>query len=179
MRHVCTKVPQVEYVQRIINEYAAEHASKENLPISLRDAIRWALDTGRIDPMKQDQVGAYLPIFARAARTEKYVDPQGRSVRRKHAVRFLKDVDGRQRWFSWWRDVEAAEPDYMRLSYQQRRTSVVGVCSQLKTDVDSYNDNNPYGAQILMDFNINEDLREMEMPEEYPDKRPEGETQSS
>lgn len=179
MSRVRTRMPQIEYIQRVINEFSKERADKENRPFSLPEAIQWALDNGKITPMKLNQVKAYLPLFARAARTEKYIDPQGRSVRRKHAVRYQREIDGRQRWFSWWRDVETAEPDYMRISYQQRRTSVVGVCAQLKTDVDSYNDNNRFGAQISMDFNIDADLQEMEMPKEYPDKRPEGEAQSS
>ena len=49
----------------------------------------------------------------------------------------------------------------------------MGDCKQLKTDLDSYNDNNPHGAQIQMTFNFTEDLQELDMPSEYPDRKPE------
>jgi hypothetical protein len=59
----------------------------------------------------------------------------------------------------------------MQLSLQQRRFAVLGDCKQLKTDADSYNDNNPHGAEVQMSFNFEEDLAELEQPTEYPEQR--------
>ena len=41
--------------------------------------------------------------------------------------------------------------------------------AELDLDRKSYNDNNPYGAQILMSFNFDEDLDELENPPDYPE----------
>jgi len=43
----------------------------------------------------------------------------------------------------------------------------------LKTDLDSYNDNNAHGAEIQLCFNFAEDVEERMMPSEYPESRPE------
>jgi hypothetical protein len=55
----------------------------------------------------------------------------------------------------------------MRLSLQQRRGYIVGDCKQLKTDLESYNQNNSHGAQIQLSFDFTEDLEELDMPPEY------------
>jgi hypothetical protein len=39
--------------------------------------------------------------------------------------------------------------------------------------MDSYNDNNKYGAHIEMSFNFDEDLKELQQPPEYPEAPPE------
>lgn len=50
--------------------------------------------------------------------------------------------------------------------------STVGDLRQLKTDQDSYNDNNAHGARIQLSFDFREDLTELEHPTEYPDSPP-------
>ena len=58
-------------------------------------------------------------------------------------------------------------PELTRRSAQQRRRGVLGDCKQLKTDVDSYNDNNAHGAHIQMSFDFEPDLKELEQDTEY------------
>jgi len=55
----------------------------------------------------------------------------------------------------------------MHRSFQQRRKAILGANRQLKIDQDSYNDNNPHGAQIMLSFNYEPDLAEMEHGTEY------------
>jgi len=45
---------------------------------------------------------------------------------------------------------------------------MVGDCKQLKTDVDSYNDNNPHGKYIEICFDSRDDLDEAAQPKVYP-----------
>jgi hypothetical protein len=59
--------------------------------------------------------------------------------------------------------VEEAE---MALKYG--RKLIVGDCKQLKTSVDSYNDNNPHGHYIEMTFNFSDDMEEASQPIVYP-----------
>jgi hypothetical protein len=75
-----------------------------------------------------------------------------------------------------WDDRSTATPDFMRLSLNQRRGAIVGDCRQLKMDTDSYNDNNPHGANIPMSYNIEPDLFEMAQPTDYPDAPPDDES---
>ncbi len=50
----------------------------------------------------------------------------------------------------------------MEIAFQQRRQQIVGDCRQLKTDVDSFNDNGEPGPTIQMVFDFSEDLAELE-----------------
>ena len=151
-----------EYCQDIINDYIQETGKVE---IDLVKVADWAIINGRWDkPFHLDAKKHCARALAQAAREEYYQDPQGRMVRTKHAART------EQGWL--WSDIKSAPPQHMRLSLQQRRQSVLGDCKQLKTDCDSYNDNNPQGAQIQMTFDFNPDLKELSMPTEYPARKP-------
>ena len=105
-------------------------------------------------------------------RLEMELDPQGRTVRAKHCAKISEMDDGgkpaqRTMWFG--RD---APPDLMHRSLQQRRVGVLGDCKQLKTDQDSYNDNNSFGATLQMSFNFEQDLADLEHNTEYNPQRP-------
>ena len=101
-------------------------------------------------------------------REEYFTDIQGRRVRKKHAIREIQDIgDGKHKQLTFWVDIEDAEPKEMQAAFQQRRMQVLGDCRQLKTDVDSYNDNNKYNDSIQMYFDFTEDLIELEQPVEY------------
>ena len=53
----------------------------------------------------------------------------------------------------------------MQIAFQQRRQQIVGDCRQLKTDVDSFNDNRSKDKPIPMIFNFTYDLMELEAVE--------------
>ncbi len=159
---VRSKKRKSEYLQDIINDYIKTTGTTQ---FELPEVAAWAVRQGRWEPAHSNAVKQCAHELARAARDEFYTDPQGRRVRRKHAARHD------QMWL--WADIETAPPDHMRLSLQQRRMYIVGDCKQLKTDLDSYNDNNPHGAEIQMTFDFTEDLHELDMPQEYPQRKPE------
>jgi len=54
------------------------------------------------------------------------------------------------------------------LSPPYGRKLIVGDCKQLKTSVDSYNDNNKHGHYVEVSFNFAEDMEESEQPTVYP-----------
>jgi hypothetical protein len=152
-----------EFCQDIYNDFLAETGKVE---MDFTEVAKWAIKNGRWDkPFHYDAIRQCAHALAQAARDEYYTDPQGRRVRVKHAAHY------KQGWL--WSDIKAAKPAHMRLSLQQRRLSVLGDCKQLKTDLDSYNDNNIHGAQIQMSFNFEEDLKELSMPAKYPAHKPE------
>ncbi len=63
---------------------------------------------------------------------------------------------------------ETAQTDEIELAFQYGRRLIVGNCKQLRTDVDSYNDNNKAGHYVEVDFDFTPDLQEAEQPVAYP-----------
>jgi hypothetical protein len=157
----------IEANQDIVSEYLNEH---QDAPKSMREIAAWAIRTGRWEPQRRDLISRCAAELSEAARADFYVDPQGRSVRRKHVVR-LTGSDGKPQYL--WADIEDAAPSHMRLSFSQRRGGILGDCKQLKADQDSYNDNNKRGAHLeTLDFDFNADIDEMDRPTEYPESPP-------
>ena len=96
--------------------------------------------------------------ISRAMREEFVTDRQGRRVRVKHPVAVRRD--GEQ--MVLWDDMRTAPRQHMKRAFQQRRQQIVGDCRQLKADVDSYNDLNPYAEPMQIVFNFTLDLAEIE-----------------
>lgn len=156
------KKTKAEHLQDILNNYLKETGKIE---FDMKEVAAWAVRKRLYEASPKNAISQCAHELARAARDEYYTDPQGRRVRKKHAVR--------QDQLVLWADIKSAPPDHMRLSLQQRRMYIVGDCKQLKTDLNSYNDNNLHGAEIQMSFNFTEDLQELDMPQEYPARKPE------
>jgi hypothetical protein len=91
-------------------------------------------------------------------REEYITDPQGRRVRAKHAAMRLQG----EIQLTLWDDIRTAGKEHMEVAFQQRRQQIVGDCKQLKTDVDSFNDNNKQGAVIQLTLNFTNDVAEAE-----------------
>ena len=154
-------------MQKILNDYMAEHGQGPHCPI---DVYMWAMKKNLWQPTPKTQKQLFCEELGRAAREETYQDAQGREVRRKHAV-VIKKKGSQQ--LVLWADITDAPEGHMRLSFQQRRRSIGSDVRQLKTDMDSYNDNNKRGASIQLSFNFDEDLAEEAHSGEYDDTPPE------
>jgi hypothetical protein len=89
---------------------------------------------------------------------EYHTDPQGRAVRTKHARRVREK--GQQAFL--WDDIRTADRTHMQMAFQQRRQQIVGDCKQLKTDVDSYNDNRSPDDPIPLCLDFSDDVAEAE-----------------
>ena len=134
-----------EQMQELASRYQAETGE-----VMFRSAEvgAWAIANGYWLPTPDAILRQFSADFSRALREEYIRDAQGRRVRSKHAIR-EDGVQGRL-----WADIHTAPREHMEVAFQQRRDQIVADCFQLKTDVDSYNDNHNDGEpiQILLDF---------------------------
>ncbi len=140
-------------------------------PVELTVVAKWAIGNGLWKPSYKTPEELLAGELAQALREQYIEDPQGRRVRRKHARRveeLLSDGTTKQRVF--WDDIATASPDYMQASLQQRRRLILADCQQLRTDVDSYNENyNKSGEPVQTSFDFTDDLLESALPTEYPE----------
>lgn len=156
-----------EQLQGMVHEYMQEHNVSE---VDLDEVADWAVSTGRYQREPIGIVKQCRAQLSEACRSEHFMDPQGRDVRSMHPVRI---VEG-SRQMVFWADFRTARPGHMRLSFQQRRQAILADCRAHKVDVDSYNDNNSFDVKLpLFSYNFDRDLREMNLPKDYPEDRPE------
>lgn len=142
-------------LQNIVKEYVAAGL---RWPATVRDMARWAIANKKWEPQPSTIIDQCADHLSRAMAEEYISDPQGRSVRAKHAARI--EVGGKQE--TLWADIRTAPRSHMETAFRQRRGQILGECRQLKSDVDSYNANatpdNP--IPLVLDFTV--DLAEEE-----------------
>jgi len=161
-----------QHLQAIVNAFAKATGATR---IDMREVASWAIRNGMWQPSRKDAIKQCAHELARAARDEFYVDPQNRHVRKKHALRIQMLEDDGEKQLSLWVDITTSSREDMQMSFQQRRQYIVGDCRQLRTDLESFNENYNRGAPIQLSFDFTEDLEEAAMATEYPVERPEGE----
>ena len=147
---------QSEKIQGVIALY---RKSGEPWPATTVQMATWALNKGLWRAHVDSVVRLVAEEFARALREEYAVDPQGRTIRSKHAAR-VKQPDGEKLYL--WDDMRTAPRDFMNLAFKDRRRGIVGECRQLSTDVKSFNENWNVGEQIKLSLNFTEDVAELE-----------------
>ena len=144
-----------EYNQDIANKYLAAGLP----PTSSRAMARWAIQNKLWNPSEEAMIDQCAHELAEAMREEYITDPQGRRVRAKHAARMI--VDGEQ--MTIWNDLRVAGKEHMEIAFLNRRRQILGDCRQLKTDVDSFNDNHNSGEPVQMVLDFSRDLEEEEL----------------
>jgi hypothetical protein len=158
-----------EWLQDIVNDYIA---ADQPWPADRRTIAAWAVRHNRWSPPRRSLIDQCAKELAEAMRLETEQDPQGRTVRAKYCAKIAEmDENGKLVQRTLWFD-RTAPPDLMHRSLQQRRTGVLGDCKQLKTDQDSYNDNNKFGATIYLSFNFEQDLADLDHGTDYDPPRP-------
>ena len=143
-------------MQRIVRDYRADG---QEWPATTREIAVWAISRKRWEPQRSALIDQCAEHLARAMREEYITDPQGRTVRAKHAARIKRDAQQ----LVLWADIRTASRQHMEIAFQQRRQQIVGDCRQLKVDVDSYNENGNRGTAIQMIFDFTDDLAELEL----------------
>jgi hypothetical protein len=152
----------------LLDLYQREHGGAAET-FDLDEVAAWAIREGHYRPEPVDPAKALKGQMAKAMKNEHVTDPQGREVRKFHAVRH---TDGERQW-TLWATITDADPGHMRVSLQQRRSYLLSGCRQHKMDSESYNENNKYNATLpFSDYNFNPDLEEETLPTEYPMERP-------
>lgn len=144
-----------EQRQKIVSKY---RKSGQPWPATARQIAFWAYKERLWQPRTDTVVGQLADELARAMREEVYTDKQGREVRTKHAARTVQE--GKQT--TLWDDIRTAKSAHMKVAFQQRQQQIVGDCRQLKTDVDSYNDNRTPGTPLQLIWDFTEDVAEIE-----------------
>jgi hypothetical protein len=158
-----------EWLQEIVNDY---RAAGQPWPADRRMLAAWAIQQSRWEPPRRSKIDLCAKELAEAMRLEMEVDPQGRTVRAKYCAKITeKDTEGKLTQRTLWFD-RNAEPDLMHRSLQQRRDGILGDCKQLRTDKDSYNENNSHGVKLQLSFNFETDLLDDEHGTEYNPPRP-------
>ena len=147
-----------EQLQRIVDQYID---AGQRCPASAREIAAWAISQGLWKANPSAVINQCADQLARAMREDYIKDPQGHTVRAKHAAR--TERGGEQ--LMLWADIRTAPRKHMQIAFQQRRQQIVGDCRQLKTDVDSFNDNRSKDKPIPMIFNFTYDLMELEAVE--------------
>ncbi|MBI3844008.1 MAG: hypothetical protein HY292_05140 [Planctomycetes bacterium] len=149
-----------EAFQEIVELY---RAAEQPWPATMRDVAAWAIEKKLWVPERASLVRQLADELARALRDEYFTDPQGRRVRAKHPALFKKEGETQMLWADI-RD-ESTTHEHVERSVQVRRHQIIGDCKQLKTDVDSYNENFNHGTpiQLVLDFTL--DVLEAEAAE--------------
>jgi hypothetical protein len=114
----------------------------------------WAIANGLWQPSNEAILRQFSSDLSRALREEYIQDAQGRRVRAKHAIR-EEGLQGRL-----WADIHTAPREHMEIAFQQRREQIVADCVQLKTDLDSYNDNQNDGEPLQIGLDFTTDVNE-------------------
>lgn len=122
-----------------------------------REIAAWAIRNNLWQPQPSDYIDQCALQLARAMREDYYIDPQGRKVRTKHAARITRG--GQQ--LDLWADSRNSSRHFVQTAFQQRRQQILGDCRQLKTDVDSFNENRSTDNPIQMSFDFTLDLEEL------------------
>jgi hypothetical protein len=158
-----------DLMQGLVEEY---RAAGNDWPAASITIARWAIRHGKWTRHGTTLAKICARDISKALRDEMYLDPQGRRVRTKHAARYTREMpDGSCEQYTLWADVRTADRKFMEVAFKQRRTQIVSDCKQLKTDVESYNDNGPRGQPIQLHLDFTADVAEAMQPAEY---RPSG-----
>jgi hypothetical protein len=143
-----------------LQAYVEQYRSEGNAwPASSRALARWMIETGRWETGKKSLVDLCAKEISRALREEYHTDPQGRRVRTKHAAKVPARKDDADQLVMW-DDLRTASRAFMERAFKGRRKQIVDDCVQLKTDMDSYNENVNTEAPIQTIFDFTDDLAE-------------------
>ena len=144
--------------QKIVQQYID---AGQPWPATVKQIAAWAIENKHWAPHGSKVLNMCANELSKAMREEYLTDPQGRKVRAKH-VATLKE---RNEQFPLWADIRTASREHMSLAFSQRRQQIVGDCHQLKTDVDSFNENREPDRSIQMLLDFTEDVAEIEAVE--------------
>ena len=147
-------------LQKLVNEY---RKTGQEWPASTTEIAKWAINNEKYNltgPVLEKHCAREL---AQAMREEFFTDSYGRRVRAKHPAKV--ETNGQIRFV--WDDIRTASHTHMQSAFRLRRRRIAAECKQIKTDVDSYNDEHPEKTPIQMPLDFTYDVEEMELAEAY------------
>ena len=141
-----------DYLQKVVERYIDE---KNPWPASMKVVAKWAIARNLWSPPPQLTETRCAEELSDALRDEYAYDPQGRKIRTKHAA--IDPAHPEQGVL--WADIRTAPELHMQRSFDMRRNQIIGDCTQLKLDVDSYNENRTPVNPIQMSFDFTDELK--------------------
>ena len=141
-------------------------------PIDPKRVADWAWANRLWVPIDTAPVEVLRRKISRALRHEYITDPQNREVRASFAaVQEVMTPDGPKRMARYYPSFQAP-PEIARQHFQLERRQMVENAAQMVLDLQSYNDNNVFGATLPpVDLNIANDIDELSQPTQYnPDQ---------
>jgi len=148
----------VKQMQQIVAEY---RKTKQPWPATTKEIAAWAIQNGRWGMPREAVLKKCATDIADALRETYFTDSKGRRVRTFYPA----TVRRQGVLFTEWDDIRTAPRKHMQVSFQQERRIIVGMCRQLKTSLDSYNDAHKSDVPIQISFDFNMDLAEREAGE--------------
>ncbi len=154
-----------EQFQAAATEYIETHGPADRTTIAA-----WAYRNKRIAPDEMDIIQLIAEEMSQAMCQEKHIDPQGRKVRSKYAVR--RKV--KNEWGVWkqtylWENFDTIDEASMHIHMADRRRHIVGICQQVKNDMDSFNENRTPAKPVEFEFDFNPDIQDASAPSSHPD----------
>lgn len=169
MADLCAKT----YSEQLRDIADLYRASGQQWPAAARQIAIWAINNGHYRTHQAKVIAKAAEEFASAMREDYNTDPQGRRVRALHVARVIShDTDGARTQKMLWDDIRYATRNFMARAFQLRRRQIVGDCKQLKTDVDSFNDNRPDEIPIQLVLDFTDDIAEANEPTDYLPRKP-------
>jgi len=158
------------YMAYLLEQYQKAHSDEDPALVEPHLVARWAIQKGIYNRPPIDPEERLRRELSRYLKTEYITDPQGRHVRKHHAVIYsVQTPDGMKRRSKWW-ELFTTHAKEIQAALQLRRRMALADVVQLNIDFDSYNENNVLGETLEpMDFNFNEDLKEKRLPTTYPE----------
>ena len=151
---------QHNYQERICKLYDEYYECHETEGATAKEVAAWAIANGKFELDVEDTLKVAAKKFSEAFRQEMIVDPQGRTVRRKHAA-IISTVteDGKEQKRFEWSNLEVMRYERVVLAASHRRSGIRGDVDAYRDDFGSYNDNHlPKGKPpINMSFNFDAD----------------------
>ena len=140
-------------VQNIVKKY---RAGRQPWPATAKEIAAWAIQKQLMQPHPMAFLNQCANQIADAMREEYFIDPQGRSVRAKVVAQVQRNGET----LPLWQDIRSGDRAHIEIALKQRRQQIVGDCRQLKTDVDSFNQNYNTGEPVQIVFDFRRDLEE-------------------
>lgn len=169
-KHVAPQGRQMEY---LIEQYKKTHPQEDISSIEPHLVAEWAVKRGmwqRPPVPPEERLRRELSRYLRGEYTR---DPQGRSVRKHHAVIYIIQTENGPQKRSRWFEIYQAPAKHMQASLALRRRAALADVQQLNLDLESYNENNVRGETLVpMDFDFNKDIEESRLPTHYPEEGP-------
>jgi hypothetical protein len=148
-------VTYLRQMQKIVSDY---RAAGQPWPATSREIAQWAISTTKWNMPSEAVLKKCANDLADAMRESYFTDSKGRRVRALHPA----PVRRQGVLFIEWDDIRTAPRKHMQMSFQNHRKNIVGECNQLKLALDSYNDAHPDGQPLLISFNFEADLADLE-----------------